>query len=163
VVRAPTIMRGYWQRPELNAAVFVQRPGAGGVDDRWLRTGDLAVEDADGLLRFLGRKDRQIKTRGYRVDLDEVEAALAAHADVEEAAAFAVAHGEGLTLVEAAVTARPGAALHAADLAAFAAARLPAYAAPARITVEAEFPRTTSGKIDRRQLGAVAGQARAAS
>lgn len=162
IVRSPTVMRGYWQRPELNARVFLDRPGAGGVADRWLRTGDLAVEDGDGLLHFVGRKDRQIKTRGYRVDLDEVEAALAAHAAVEEAAAFPVARGDGLTLIEAAITPRRGSAVAEADIAAFAAGRLPGYARPARIDVRAEFPRTTSGKIDRRRLGLEAAEAPAA-
>jgi len=161
IVRAPTMMRGYWQRPELNGRVFLERPGSGGVADRWLRTGDIAVEGADGALRFVGRKDRQIKTRGYRVDLDEVEATLAAHADVEEAAAFAVSGGEGLTLIEAAVTPRRGRALGDAEIAAFAAERLPGYARPVRIAIRTEFPRTTSGKIDRRRLGLEAAEWRA--
>lgn len=159
IVRSPTVMRGYWQRPELNARVFLDRPGAGGVADRWLRTGDLALEGADGLLRFVGRKDRQIKTRGYRVDLDEVEAALAAHAAVEEAAAYPVARGDGLTLIEAAVTPHHGSRAAEQEIAAFAAARLPGYARPVRIFVRSEFPRTTSGKIDRRRLGLEAAEA----
>jgi acyl-coenzyme A synthetase/AMP-(fatty) acid ligase len=155
VVRAPTMMRGYWERSDLNARVFLRRPGAGGVEDVWLRTGDLAVERADGLLRFLGRKDRQVKTRGYRVELDEIEEALAAHPAVEASAAFPVEREEGLTLIEAAVTLRQG-GITGQALTAFLASRLPPYAVPARIEVVAEFPRTTSGKIDRRRLSAAA-------
>lgn len=116
------------------------------------RTGDLMQVDAEGRLRFFGRKDRQIKTRGYRVELDEVENALSHHPAVGECATYAVPDGEGSQLVEAAVLPRAGQALAEADLKAALAQRLPPYAVPARIRVLDEFPRTGTGKIDRRAL-----------
>src|SRR5262249_3071043 len=66
-VRGPTLMRGYWGRPDLDARVFA-RPDGGA--DPFYRTGDVVQELPGGDYRFLGRKDRQVKTRGYRVELD---------------------------------------------------------------------------------------------
>ena len=158
LIRSPTMMRGYWGRPDLNAAAFSRRTVRAGVEDVFYRTGDLVQLPADGLFHFLGRKDRQVKTRGYRVELDEVEASLVAHADVEEAAVFAVADGAGSQRIAAAVIARPGTAPTPADLARHASRRLPWYAVPARIDLCEAFPRTTSGKIDRRRLQDLAEQ-----
>ncbi len=154
LVRTPTMMRGYWDRPDLNERAFYRRPKGDGTSDVFYRTGDL-VRYEDGLLVFLGRKDRQVKVRGHRVELDEIEAALASHSDVEEAAAYPVrTHAsEGGSRIEAAVvSADPVDATLGARLRHHAGARLPAYATPTRIRILTTFPRTTSGKIDRRRL-----------
>jgi amino acid adenylation domain-containing protein len=108
LVRTPTMMRGYWKRADLNERAFYRRPAFGIYEDVFHRTGDLVRERPDGNLDFLGRKDRQIKARGYRIELDEVEAALLAHEAVEGAAAFPVPIGEGTHRIEAAVTLRAG-------------------------------------------------------
>jgi acyl-CoA synthetase (AMP-forming)/AMP-acid ligase II len=84
--------------------------------------------------------------------LDEIEHALAAFPPVEEGAAYALPDGEGSHTIEAAVILRAGAQASQADLKAHLAGQLPWYALPARILVASEFPRTTSGKIDRRAL-----------
>ena len=107
LVRTPTMMRGYWGRPGLNARAFYHRPHSAGFDDVFHRTGDLVRERADGALDFLGRKDRQIKTRGYRVELDEVEAALASHPHTESAAVYPVPDEEGSQRIHAAVKLSP--------------------------------------------------------
>src|SRR5690606_22249901 len=125
----------------LNARAFHKRPVFGGhFEDVFYRTGDLVEDLGDGNLKYLGRKDRQIKTRGYRVELDEVESAMLAHPSVEEAAAFTVPDGQGSHLIEAAVTAKPGQSVTPEDVINVAAGRLPAYAVPMRIRVLAEFP-----------------------
>ena len=153
LIRGGVVMRGYWGRPDLNERGFYRRPVFGGhYEDVFYRTGDLVQQQPDGNLRYLGRKDRQIKTRGYRVELDEVEVALLSHLNVEEAAAFPVSDGEGSNLIEAAVTAKNGARLVADDVLNLAAERLPSYALPVKIHVLESFPRTSTGKIDRRQL-----------
>ena len=152
LIRSPTMMQGYWQRPDLNAKAFYRRTVTDTYDHVYYRTGDLVRENTDGDYDFLGRKDRQVKTRGYRVELDEVEAALVAHEQVEEAAVFAVADSEGTNQIRAAVIAKPDAELTTNNLIKHAAARLPWYAVPVRIEVMENFPRTTSGKIDRRAL-----------
>jgi amino acid adenylation domain-containing protein len=158
LIRSPTMMRGYWGRPDLDAKAFFRRSVFGHHEDVFHRTGDLARELPDGNLGFLGRKDRQIKTRGYRVELDEVEAVLAAHAAVEMAAVFAVPDGGGSQRIEAAVVARLGMPLTDADLNRHAAGHLPAYAVPERIALMTGLPRTSTDKIDRLRLQALAAE-----
>jgi amino acid adenylation domain-containing protein len=153
LVRAPTMMRGYWCRPELNREVFYRRTVFPDYEEVFLRTGDLVRLREDGKnYDFLGRKDRQIKTRGYRVELDEIEAALLSHEGVEEAAAFAVPDGEGSQQIEAAVILKNDAAHTSIDLTQHISGLLPSYAIPGKINVMGSFPRTAGGKIDRRGL-----------
>ena len=112
LIRGPIVMRGYWGRPELTERGFFHRAFHPGYTEPYYRTGDLVQEMPDGNLKFLGRKDRQIKTRGYRVELDEIEVALLSHEGVQEAAVYAMPdpEGEGTNLIYAAVTAKDGAA-----------------------------------------------------
>lgn len=149
VIRGPTMMQGYWNRPDLNARAFYC-PSSGG--DRYYRTGDLVRTQDDGLLHFMGRKDRLVKVRGYRVELDEVELNLGSHDAVEEAAVFVNVADADAPELEAAVTLKAAARAEAGELLAFVAASMPPYAVPARIHVLDAFPRTGSGKIDRRVL-----------
>jgi len=150
------LARGYLGRPELTAERFVPAPGdgeaAGGA--RLYRTGDRVRYRADGLLEFLGRLDRQVKVRGFRVEPDEVEAALAAHPGVRMAAVTVrEERGGGRRLVGYAVP--DAAAAPAADAAAITAwlgRRLPPYLVPAALVLLPELPLTPNGKVDRRRL-----------
>lgn len=151
LVRTPTMMTGYWQRPNLDDLAFYQCEIAHQTAT-FFRTGDLVQQDADGNYQFVGRKDRQIKTRGYRVELDEIEAALVAHPQVEEAAAYPVLYDPGNHQIEAAVIPKPDATLAATDLLNFLSDRLPKYALPQQIELAPTFPRTGTGKINRRAL-----------
>ena len=151
-IRSSTLTRGYWNRPDLNERVFLRRPSFGPFPDIWFRTGDLVVRHEDGLLRFLGRKDRMVKTRGNRVELDEVEAALASHPAVSEAAAYVVPDGQGSKAIRAAVTLHRADSVNEAALRRHARSRIPPYAVPRSIEILADLPRTSSGKIDRLQL-----------
>lgn len=152
LVRSPTMMQGYWGREDLNERAFFRRKVAQTYDDVFYRTGDLVEQQPDGDLQFLGRKDRQIKIRGYRVELDEVESTLVAHPQVEEAGAFAVPDGLGSNRIEAAVTLKADAAATSAELLAHLKSRLAWYAVPDTVSIWSTLPRTTTGKIDRRQL-----------
>jgi amino acid adenylation domain-containing protein len=152
LVRTPTMMRGYWGRPDLNARAFWSRPVFGHLTDVYHRTGDLVRRRDDGLLEFHGRRDRQVKARGYRVELDEVESAMSAHEAVESAAAFTVPDADGSARIEAAMTVREGHTLTNDMLRAHLAAHLPRYAVPEVIECLAAMPRTSTGKIDRRAL-----------
>lgn len=152
LVRTPTMMRGYWARPDLNQKVFHHSLGPGGLEQIYLRTGDLVREDSNGSYVFVGRKDRQVKIRGYRVELDEIEAALCSLEGVMEAAVVSVFDGQATNHVKAAVTLKPGVYLEQADMLAHAKQKIPSYAIPEQIAVVKDFPRTTSGKIDRREL-----------
>lgn len=152
VIRSATMMRGYWNRADLNERAYYCRTALPGYEQRFYRTGDLVRLGADGEYRFLGRKDRQIKTRGHRVELDEVEAALCAHDAVEEAAAFAVPDSEIGNRIEAAVVLAPDANIDAAGLRTYIKAQLPGYALPGKLVIVATLPRTPTGKIDRPRL-----------
>ncbi|MEL7535892.1 MAG: amino acid adenylation domain-containing protein [Pseudomonadota bacterium] len=153
VIRAPTLMRGYWGRDDLNAVCSYYRENAPGIADRFHRTGDLVNRRATGEIQFIGRKDRQIKTRGCRVDLDEVENVLGNCPGVTEAAVYAVDDAEGYRNIHATVTANAD-GLQLASLRAALRRKLPNYAIPVDIDVVAELPRTSTGKIDRVSLAA---------
>ncbi len=156
LIRGPIVMRGYWGRPDLTDRGFTQRRLSPGFEKVYYRTGDLVQPQPDGNYKYLGRKDRQIKTRGYRVELDEIEVALLSHPAVEEAAAYPVPDGQGSNVIKAAVTTTAGTCLDPSVLASYLADRLPIYAIPVEINVLTTFPRTSTGKIDRRTLQAQA-------
>ena len=124
----------------------------GHFEDVYLRTGDLVRRRDDGLLEFHGRKDRQVKARGYRVELDEVEVALGSHSAVESAAAYGVPDEDGSLHIEATVTVRTGQTVSADALRAHVALSLPRYAIPVRFDIVDAMPKTSTGKIDRRAL-----------
>ncbi len=155
LVRTPTMMRGYWARPDLNRTAFFVHEPFPGRQEVFYRTGDLVRERDDCNLLFLGRKDRQIKIRGYRVELDEVEAVLGSFEEVSEAAAVALRGEQGSVEIVAAVLPRDRERPAAEDLRRRAAEHLPAYAVPQRIEIRASFPRTATGKIDRQALVAM--------
>ncbi|HVR07081.1 MAG TPA: amino acid adenylation domain-containing protein [Thermoanaerobaculia bacterium] len=143
------LARGYLGRPERTAERFVPDPW-GGPGERLYHTGDLVRRRAAGELEFLGRIDDQVKVRGFRVEPGEVEAALAAHPDVREAAVIAAAvPGDPEAprrLVAFVAPALP------ADLAALAAARLPGYMLPAAWLALPALPLNPHGKVDRSAL-----------
>lgn len=160
LVRGPLVMRGYWQRPDLNERGFFIRDSAAPTPDIYYRTGDLVVEKPAGVYHLLGRRDSQIKTRGYRVDLAEVEQALLGCAAVEQAAAYALPDEEGSCYIAAAVVFCAGQRSTLSELRALLAATLPPYALPTQLDAASELPRTSTGKIDRPTLRARALSAR---
>ena len=152
LIRSPTMMQGYWNREDLNQWAFYHHIPFAGYKETYYRTGDLVRLTEDGDYKYIGRKDRQIKTRGYRVELDEVEMNLVSHKQVEEAAVFPIPDTEGSTLISAAVTLKDNQKVAESELMNYLKTRLPWYAVPININIVKEFPRTTSGKIDRRAL-----------
>jgi amino acid adenylation domain-containing protein len=152
LIRSPTMMQGYWGRTELTSRALHRRQLVPGHEEIFYRTGDQVRLSSDGIYSFLGRKDRQIKTRGFRVELDEIEACLLVHEEVAAAAVFVVPDGAGNNEIHAAIIAREGANPETFELARHMAAQLPWYAVPAKIEFVRDFPRTASDKIDRRAL-----------
>jgi acyl-coenzyme A synthetase/AMP-(fatty) acid ligase len=158
LIRSGMLMRGYWGQPEKNETSFYRRRNSSGFEDLYYRTGDLAQRMPDGNYRYRGRKDRLVKTRGYRVELDEIELALLSHPDVNEAAAYPVPDGQGSNLIVASVIPKKREGVNESALVTHLSTRLPAYAVPVRIHVVSDFPRTSTGKINRRELQAQAVQ-----
>ncbi|MEM6529804.1 MAG: amino acid adenylation domain-containing protein [Chloroflexota bacterium] len=151
LVQTPTMMQGYWNRPEMNVRVFYHREIYPDYVQTYLRTGDLVYENADGLLEFMGRKDHQVKVRGYRVELAEVDRVLGSHDAVEEAASYITRINES-DEIAAAVRLRDGAAATANDIITLLRENVPHYAVPRQVHFVTEFPRTGTGKIDRKRL-----------
>jgi amino acid adenylation domain-containing protein len=144
------VARGYRGDPELTARFFATDP-FGPPGGRVYRTGDRVRYLPDGNLEFLGRLDEQVKVRGFRIELPEVEAALERHAAVREAAVAAREGGPEGSLA-AYVVFQNGAAPTAAELRAHVKELLPGYMVPSAFVVMDALPRTESGKVDRRRL-----------
>lgn len=151
-IRSSTLTKGYWNRPDLNERAFLCRESFGPFPHVYYRTGDIVQQHEDGLLRFLGRRDRMVKTRGHRVELDEVESVLNAYPDVTEAATIAVPDAHGSKKILAAVKFRDDAISDEGAVLKHARAVLPGYAVPQSLYTVTDFPRTSSGKIDRQEL-----------
>ncbi|MGW4248450.1 condensation domain-containing protein, partial [Nocardia sp. NPDC004722] len=154
-VSGPGVARGYRGRSGLTAERFVADP-FGAPGQRMYRTGDLVrwtpgSETGTGLLEFVGRSDFQVKVRGQRLELGEIESALAAMAGVEQAVAT-IHTATGTARVVGYVAAAPGLTIDPERVRLFVANRLPAYMVPDVVMVLDELPLTATGKIDRRAL-----------
>ncbi|HEY6194211.1 MAG TPA: amino acid adenylation domain-containing protein [Candidatus Eisenbacteria bacterium] len=151
-VRGASVMRGYWGKPERTALSLQTIDIAPGIRDKAYRTGDLVRTRPDGNLEFLGRRDHQVKTRGYRVELGEIETRLATHPAVDEAVVVAIPDDEVTNRLKAVVVAKPDAVVGADELKQHCAATLPRYMVPESVEFRAQLPRTSSGKVDRKLL-----------
>jgi amino acid adenylation domain-containing protein len=154
LVRGSTVMSGYWGEPERNDQVLVRLTAAGGLGEVHFRTGDRVRTLDDGTLVFVARDDRQVKVRGHRVELAEVETALLSLPDVEEAHVFTAPDGEGSLAIQAAVVVEDGHATDQREILAGLRGLLPPYALPAEVSVLDSFPRTPTGKVDGNALRA---------
>lgn len=145
------VARGYLNRPELTREKFVPVPFAGDSDSRMYKTGDLVCYSSDGVLRFLGRLDEQVKIRGMRIELAEIEAALCEHPDVKEAAVSVEAEKK----LVAHVVSTEQYATSTDELSAFLKSRLPDHMVPTGYKFVPALPRTPNGKVDRLALQSI--------
>jgi len=152
VVGGASLMQGYWRRAELTARSFVADPlnGAGGSPH--YRTGDFGWLGEDGELRFLGRRDAQVKLRGHRVELGEIEAVLLRHPAILEVAVVAQpVEGFDARLI-AFVVPKENCTLDHETLMLACRESLPVYMRPRELRFLRGLPRTTTGKLDRAAL-----------
>jgi amino acid adenylation domain-containing protein/non-ribosomal peptide synthase protein (TIGR01720 family) len=150
----PGLARGYLGQPALTAARFVPNPWGEERGARLYRTGDLALLRADGRLEFLGRVDQQVKLRGFRIELEEIEAVLRGEPAVHDAVAALREDGRGEKRLVAYIVSAEGLPLSPPDLLAGLRLRLPEHMVPALFVPLDALPLTPSGKVDRRALPA---------
>jgi amino acid adenylation domain-containing protein len=149
-VRSRYLSSGYWRRPELTRAFFVSDSADG--QTRTYRTGDIGRLRSDGCLEIFGRRDHQVKVRGYLVHPGEVEHALVEHPTIREAIVTGFVDADGETRLAAYVVPRGVAAPRASLLRQYLHTRLPTYMVPAAFVSLDAFPLTASGKVDREAL-----------
>ncbi|HSG39439.1 MAG TPA: amino acid adenylation domain-containing protein, partial [Thermoanaerobaculia bacterium] len=142
------VSRGYLGRPDLTAERYVPSPFPKIPGERLYMTGDLIRWRPDGELEYLGRLDHQVKVRGFRVELGEIETALLAHPDVQDAAVLALGEGGDRRLV-AYVVGDPS------ELRGYLKEKLPEYMVPSAFVALDALPLTPNGKIDRRALAKI--------
>jgi long-chain acyl-CoA synthetase len=152
VIRGPHVMQGYWEDAAATARAL--RPGPFPWE-RVLHTGDLFRADAEGFLYFVGRKDDIIKSRGEKVSPKEVENVLYALPGVREAAVVGVPDPVLGIALKAVLALEPGAVMTARDVVRHCAARLEDVMVPRQVEFRDALPKTDTGKISRRLLGAV--------
>ncbi len=144
LIRGPQVMKGYWRRPEATAEAL--------LPDGWLRTGDIARQDADGNVSIVDRAKELIKVLGRQVAPAEIEAVLLEHPSVREAAVVPVRFAEAEELPKAFVVLEAGRKAHVHELIMLVASRLAPYKVPWEIEFVPSLPKNAQGKVLRREL-----------
>ncbi|WP_235194106.1 non-ribosomal peptide synthase/polyketide synthase [Rhodococcus aetherivorans] len=150
-VAGPGLARGYHARPDLTAARFVADP-FGVPGERMYRTGDVVRWTKEHDLEYVGRSDFQVKVRGFRIELAEIDAALTGHRDVAFAHTIGHTAPSGETVLVSYVLPAPGTAPGPADIREHVSQHLPAHMVPTAVIVLDRIPLTPAGKLDRRAL-----------
>jgi amino acid adenylation domain-containing protein len=151
-VRAATVALGYWGEPDKTDHAFVPNPLRPELNERVYKTGDVVQLDADGNYVFLGRKDHMIKSRGYRIEIGEIETVLCNHPDIQNAVVIPIPDeliGNRISVIV--VPSSPG-TLGKDDIVKYCVAHLPKYMVPEIVDVRESLPTTSSGKVDRKKL-----------
>jgi amino acid adenylation domain-containing protein len=145
----PAVTQGYWNLPEQSRKSFVDVAGA-----TYYRTGDIVREEADGNLRYLGRKDRMIKKRGFRVELGEIEVCLYQHPGVREAAVVALPDDSLGMKVHAHLVCKDDKKPSVIEMKTFCSEHIPVYMIPDRFSFHHALPKTSTDKVDYQTLKA---------
>ena len=147
IVHSSTMMLGYWGREDLNAKCFYEVAEIGGRIRRYYRTGDLVSRDELGTMTFISRIDRQVKVRGYRIELDEIREHLISISGIADAAVFVDGTGTEKRLI-AVVVSQDEITLSTDNVMGTLRTRLPKYAIPEEIHFAPILPRNSNGKLD---------------
>jgi amino acid adenylation domain-containing protein len=148
LIRGGSVMLGYWDLKQQNEQAFH-------VDDfgrRWYRTGDIVTEEDGQVYIYLGRRDRMVKRRGFRVELGEIEVALTNHQEVSEAAVIARSDTDGQLTVEAFLAWSAATEPSVIQLKKYCSTVLPAYMVPDKFTFLPSLPKTSTDKVDYQKL-----------
>lgn len=147
-ISGPSVFAGYWNRPAETASALLERNGV-----RWYNTGDIVRWDAAEGFTYVGRNDRMVKRRGFRIELGEIESALYLHPSIREAAVLSVPDPQSGVRIIAVINCRTeGRKPTLVDLKTFCGSKLPGYMIPDRFEFRESLPRTSSDKVDYREL-----------
>jgi amino acid adenylation domain-containing protein len=147
-IAGPSVFRAYWGRPDLTTARFVERDGR-----RWYNTGDVVRLDPEQGYVYLGRRDRMVKRRGYRIELDEIERGLSTADKVREVAVIAAVDADAGVKIAAFVAVHPGQRASVIEMKQIAARVLPSSMSPDLFVFLDALPRTPTDKVDYQALG----------
>jgi acyl-coenzyme A synthetase/AMP-(fatty) acid ligase len=142
------VMQGYWALPEQTANAFLTDE----TSTRWYKTGDIVIETQDGNYTYLGRRDRMVKRRGYRVELGEIEVALYRHPGIKEAAVVAKPNEELGVKITAFLSSRDAKRPSLIEIKRFCSEHLPLYMIPDVFSWHEALPKTSTDKTDYQRL-----------
>jgi len=151
-VRANTVALGYWDEFEKTEKSFVKNPLRPDLNERVYKTGDLVRLDPDGNYLFLARKDHMIKSRGYRIEIGEIETILCNHPEIKNAVVIPLPDeliGNRISTIIVPFT--PG-KINKEDILKYCSQQLPKYMIPEIVEFRDSLPTTSSGKVDRKKL-----------
>ena len=149
LISGVNVTAGYWEREDLNATVFKEQDGK-----IYYKTGDRVELDTNGNLIYLGRFDRMIKKRGYRIESEEVEQTLMNNKNIIEAAIIESKDSDGYSFIKAFIVTRPSTAVTVLEIKEHCQKLLPPYMIPEQIIFINALPKTSSGKVDFKKLAA---------
>jgi len=153
--RGASVAQGYLGEVEKTEASFVKNPLAPDTNEKVYRTGDLVTLDSDGNYIFLGRKDHMIKSRGYRIEIGEIETVLLNHPDIKTAVVIPIPDELIGNRISAIVVPLTAGGIKKEEIARYCFKQLPKYMVPEFIELRDALPTTSSGKIDRNKLRAL--------
>ncbi|MFN0070590.1 MAG: AMP-binding protein [Chloroflexota bacterium] len=154
VHRGPTVSLGYWRNEEATRQAFRPNPFAPESGERVVYSGDLVRWDDEGFLQYVGRRDEQIKTEGYRVSPQEIEDLVLMLPEVKEAVAFGIPNERSGYKIAVALSLQAGASRTAEDIVRHVRDCAPAYMVPAHVAILPELPKGATGKLDRARVKA---------
>jgi amino acid adenylation domain-containing protein len=150
--RGSCVAQGYWNDPEKTARNFIRNPLQKNYFERTYRTGDIVTLDNEGNYLYKGRKDHMIKSRGYRIEIGEIETALYSNPDIKEAAVIPVPDDVIGYRIKSFVVCHNGDSLNLSDLRMYLGKKIPQYMIPEEIEFYPSLPKTSTGKIDKTRL-----------
>ena len=152
LARGTCVAQGYWGDKVKTDKVFIDNPTQPNFRDQAYRTGDLVTLDEEGNYIYLGRIDHMIKSRGYRIEIGEIESAIYSHPQVKEAAVIAIPDDLITNRIKAIIVMTNAQEVEASDIRMFCSDKLPKYMIPEIIEFMEELPKTSTGKVDKTTL-----------
>ncbi len=152
MARGTCVAQGYWGDEEKTKKVFIKNPFKLHFEDKMYKTGDLVTLDENGDYIFKGRIDHMIKSRGYRIEIGEIEAAIYGNDMIKEAAVIAIPDDLITNRIKAIVVLKEGIEMDAVALRAYCAEKVPKYMVPESVEFREKLPKTSTGKVNKSQL-----------